>query len=170
PVDGKVRPVWQLVLRREALEWTKQPDLNYLDPQFPNAYNAGDMTETRIVWFTSESAYGSQPNLTVDPRIYYTRLQQWQAPAGDADLLAREDWQGYENRVGFESTTANMAQMCLVAPGGYTLVGPRVKTRFGMTGPGNAQAGSITVLLLDQTARSAAAGQESHEWQRGRPA
>jgi hypothetical protein len=162
------RPIWQLAIRLGDAEVRTKPDTGHLDPTFPDTNKQADNV-ARIVWFVADSQYGFDPypggnpgvdanadgipddtiSQKIDSRIYHTLLRTWNAGTPDA---SREDYDGWENKVGFDSDPDNQARMCLVGPGRYAVIGPRVRTRIGGSSPGGGNGQNITIRLLDDTA------------------
>jgi hypothetical protein len=131
-------PVWQLAITGAAdaaNDLSKHPDTAplHLDP----------VKAERLVWFTApDLPHALNPDLALDSRVYYSKLS---AAAADP-----------ENKVAFSTSSASADTMFLVAPGQYTVVGPRVQTRIGRSGDRNSATGdtkdAITIRLLDPAA------------------
>ncbi len=140
--DGYRRPHFQLVIA-PILNGTvpANPDTGHINPTFPSMAEA-----ERIVWFTNKAIYpGSvDPTAVISPKIYYSDLE-------DSGSAATID---YYNKVNYGNGTA--ASMFRIGRGEYAVIGPRVTTRFGNSGPGtNPAENLITIQLLDQAAPQA---------------
>ena len=151
PPDANNRryPVWQLVV-------TPRGDTNYerpWNPQNPPPLFASPRTldwtdpaqTERIVWFTTDNLYPGNPRLgpqATQNRIYYCRLDR--------------NTTDPENKIGFSTFGNNAAPpdtvrtMFLVGPGQYRIVGSRVMTRIGRSGPGGTRNNLKTIRLLNQ--------------------
>ncbi len=146
---GRRYPVWQLVVGPTRAGFNRPSQ----DPLFaaPLVINWTDPGEAeRIVWFTTDNLFPGNPRVGPEAtrnRIYYCRLDQSDSLATNAELA-----------IGFSTFGPGAAppdvvrKMFLIGPGEYRLVGPRVLTRIGRSGPGGTRNQLIYIRLLDQQA------------------
>ncbi len=144
--NGRRYPVWQLVVGPPRSDYDRQRG----QPLFaaPMSFDWTDPSQAeRIVWFTTDNLFPGNPRTGPEGtrnRIYYCRLDQ--------------NTTDPENKVGFSTFGNNAAapatvrQMFLIGPGQYRLVGSRVMTRIGRSGPGGTRNNLKTIWLLDQNA------------------
>ncbi len=128
-------PVWRLAIGQ------KNPQVDANDRPDPRPV-VRDQDIERIVWFVDGWSYqaetGQWPE-QLDRRNYYSLLKKW----NDGDPPNDKDFANRVNNFGFgpgSSPAERVAasQMFLIPPGRYAVVGPRVRTRIGNSGPDRA--------------------------------
>jgi hypothetical protein len=128
-------PVWRLVIGQ------KNPQVDANDRPDPRPI-VRDQDIERIVWFVDGWSYqaetGQWPE-QLDRRNYYSLLKKW----NDGDPPNDKDFANRVNQFGFDPASSAAeriaaSQMFLIPPGRYAVVGPRVRTKIGNSGPDRA--------------------------------
>jgi len=135
-------PVWQILLVRTQPPIQANPQFGHLDPTWPGLADA-----ERVVWFTTESRLGASFTdpahvALVGNKLRYTKLREFNPATHDyEDQLER----------GMIDFDALARDTFYVRPGAFTVIGPRVRTRFGYSGPGATKNNPHTIRLMHQT-------------------
>lgn len=139
-------PVWQILLVRGRPPILDDKEYGHLDPTWPRWSDA-----ERVVWFITESRLNAYVPLTIRNAVNFNGVSRLRYSSLSAFNPADPDYYNELRHSGDAAYYEQLTRWTFQVPaGGFTVIGPRVRTRFGRSGPGGTNNNLLTIRLIDR--------------------